>query len=40
MEVGTNEFKAILLNKSKERTTERKKIIKRMALQFKMGDYL
>ncbi|MCL6220878.1 hypothetical protein [Zunongwangia pacifica] len=43
MEVGTkefNEFQAILLNKFKERTAERKKIIKRMALQFKMEDYL
>ncbi|MEW4922667.1 hypothetical protein [Algibacter sp. 2305UL17-15] len=43
MDVGTrefNEFQAILLNKSKERSSERKKMIELMALKFKMEDYL
>lgn len=43
MDVGTrefNEFQAILLNKSKERSKEQKKIIELMALKFKMEDYL
>mgnify|MGYP007047694680 CR=1 FL=1 len=43
MDVGTrefNEFQAILLNKSKERSNERKKMIELMALKFKMEDYL
>lgn len=43
MDVGTrefNEFQAILLNKSKERSNERKRMIELMALKFKMEDYL
>jgi len=43
MAVGTkefNEFQAILLNKSKERSSEQKKIVELMALKFKMEDYL
>lgn len=43
MDVGTrefNEFQAILLNQSKERSNERKKIIELMALKFKMEDYI
>jgi addiction module HigA family antidote len=43
MDVGTkefNEFQAILLNKSKERSNERKKMIELMALKIKMEDYL
>ncbi|WP_445955838.1 helix-turn-helix transcriptional regulator [Yeosuana sp.] len=43
MDVGTkefNEFQAILLNKSKERSTEQQKKIELMALKFKMEDYL
>jgi len=43
MDVGTkefNEFQAILLNKSKERSDEQKKRIELMALKFKMEDYL
>ena len=43
MDVGTkefNEFQAILLNKSKERSNERKKMIELMALKFEMEDYL
>lgn len=43
MDVNTkefNEFQAILLNKSKERSNERKKIIELMALKVKMEDYL
>lgn len=43
MDVGTtefNEFQAILLNKSKERSNERKRMIELMALNFKMEDYL
>ena len=42
-DVGTdefNEFQAILLNKSKERTKERNNLIELMALKFKMEDYL
>lgn len=42
-EVGTeefNEFQAILLNKSKERSKERNHLIELMALKFKMEDYL
>ncbi len=35
-----HEFQAILLNQSKERSNERKKIIKLMALKFKMEDYI
>ncbi len=41
--VGTdefNEFQAILLNKSKERSKERNNLIELMALKFKMEDYL
>ena len=43
MNVGTrefNEFQAILLNKSKEGSKERKKMIELMALKFRMEDYL
>lgn len=43
MDVGTkefNEFQAILLNKSKERSEKQKKMIELMALKFKMEDYL
>lgn len=43
MDVGTdefNEFQAILLNKSKERSKERNNLIELMALRFKMEDYL
>jgi addiction module HigA family antidote len=43
MDVGTdefNEFQAILLNKSKERSSERNNLIELMALKFKMEDYL
>lgn len=43
MDIGTkkfNEFQAILLNKSKERSNERKKMIELMALKFQMEDYL
>lgn len=43
MDVGTrefNEFQAILLNKSKERSNERKRMIELLALKFKMEDYL
>lgn len=43
MDVGTkefNEFQAILLNKSKGRSENQKKIIELMALKFKMEDYL
>ena len=43
MDVGTkefNEFQAILLNKSKERSNDQKKTIDLMALRFKMEDYL
>lgn len=43
MDVGTyefNEFQAILLNKSKERPSERNNLIELMALKFKMEDYL
>lgn len=43
MDVGTkefNKFQAILLNKSKERSNERKKAIELMALKFKMEDYI
>lgn len=43
MDVGTrefHEFQAILLNQSKERSNERKKIIELMALKFKMEDYI
>ena len=43
MDIGTkefNEFQAILLNKSNERSTERKKKIELLALKFKMEDYL
>lgn len=42
-EVGTdefNEFQAILLNKSKERSKEQNNLIELMALKFKMEDYL
>lgn len=43
MDVGTrefDEFQAILLNKSKQRSSERKRKIELMALKFKMEDYL
>lgn len=43
MDVGSdefNEFQAILLNKSKERSLERINLIELMALKFKMEDYL
>lgn len=43
MDVGSrefDEFQAILLNKSRERSKERKKMIELMALKFKMEDYL
>ncbi|MEZ5059204.1 MAG: HigA family addiction module antitoxin [Saprospiraceae bacterium] len=43
MDVGTkefNEFQAILLNKSKARSNERKKMIELMSIKFKMEDYL
>ncbi len=43
MDVGAkefSEFQAILLNKSKERSKERKKMVELMALKFKMEDYL
>jgi len=43
MDVGTkefNEFQAILLNKSKKRSENQKRIIELMALKFKMEDYL
>lgn len=43
MDVGTrefNEFQAILLNQSKERSNERKRMIELLALKFKMEDYL
>lgn len=43
MDVGTrefNEFQAILLNKSKERSNEQKKVVELMSLKFKMEDYL
>ena len=43
MDVGTkefNEFQAILLNKSKERSEKQKKMIELMALKFKMEVYL
>ena len=43
MDVGTdefNEFQAMLLNKSKERSSERNNLIELMALKFKMEDYL
>lgn len=43
MDIGTrefNEFQAILLNKSKERSSEQKKLIELMSLKFKMEDYL
>ncbi len=43
MDVGTkefNEFQAILLNKSKDRSNEQKKKVELMALKFKMEDYL
>ncbi len=43
MDVDTkefNEFQAILLNKSKERSNERKKMIELTALNFKMEDYV
>lgn len=35
-----NQFQAILLNKSKERSKERNNLIELMALKFKMEDYL
>jgi len=35
-----NEFQAILLNKSKERSKEQNNLIELMALKFKMEDYL
>lgn len=43
MDIGTDEFKefqAILLNKSKERSTAQKRDIELLALKFKMEDYL
>jgi addiction module HigA family antidote len=43
MDVGTDEFKkfqAILLNKSKERSTAQKRDIELLAIKFKMEDYL
>ncbi|PWH85241.1 helix-turn-helix transcriptional regulator [Brumimicrobium oceani] len=43
MDVGTkefNEFQAILLNKSRERSIEQKKVVELMSLKFKMEDYL
>lgn len=43
MDVGSrefDEFQAILLNKSRERSNERKRMIELMALKFKMEDYL
>ena len=43
MDVGTiefNGFQAILLNKSKERSNDQKRMIELMALKFKMEDYL
>jgi len=43
MDVGTNnfdKFQAILLNKTKEQTTEQKRRIELLALKFKMEDYL
>ena len=43
MDVGTegfNEFQAILLNKSKERSKERNNVIELLALRFQMEDYL
>lgn len=42
-EVGTkefNEFQAIVLNKSKERSSKQKKSVELMSLKFKMEDYL
>lgn len=35
-----NEFQAILLNDSKERSVERKKTVELMALKFRMEDYI
>ncbi|RYM34994.1 addiction module antidote protein, HigA family [Brumimicrobium glaciale] len=35
-----NEFQAILLNKSRERSNEQKRTIELLALKFKMEDYL
>lgn len=43
MDVGTdsfNEFQAILLNKSKERSIEQKRNIELLSLKFRMEDYL
>lgn len=43
MDLGTvefNELQAILLNKSKGRSDEQKKMVELMALKFKMEDYL
>ena len=43
MDVGTkefNEFQAIILNKSAERSDQQKKRVELMALKFKMEDYL
>jgi len=43
MDVGTrefDEFQAILLNKSRERSNEQKKVVELMSLKFKMEDYL
>ncbi|MGV8094198.1 MAG: HigA family addiction module antitoxin [Mangrovibacterium sp.] len=43
MDIGTDEFKefqAILLNKSKERSSAQKREIELLALKFKMEDYL
>ena len=43
MDTGTNEFnefQAILLNKSKERSTAQKREIELLALKFKMEDYI
>lgn len=43
MDIGTNEFnefQAILLNKSKERSTAQKREIELLALKFKMEDYI
>jgi addiction module HigA family antidote len=43
MDIGTesfNEFQAILLNKSKERSIEQERKIELLALKFKMEDYL
>lgn len=43
MDTGTNEFnefQAILLNKTKDRTDEQKRRVELMALKFRMEDYV